>query len=680
MKYIVTLSGNPNVGKSTVFNALTGLKQHTGNWTGKTVSSAVGKYIYENEEYELVDLPGTYSLISHSKEEEVARDFIIFNKNDVNVIVCDALCLERNLNLVLQILEITDNVVVVVNLLDEAKKNNVVINLDKLSDILGVCVVGTSARSGKGISLIQKAVKEVINKKNTGYKVKYEILESVIKEIENELEKYDLKNLNSRWLSLRLIENESSIIKSINEYLGFDVISKEINDLIIKSHHILLDNDITIKEIKDYFVSNIFKCSEEITKKVVKNNSKNYQEKTRKIDKILTNKITGIPLMLMLLFVVFWITLVGASYPSDLLFDLLFWLGDKIGNFLSFIHVPSVLIDILINGVYKVLAWVVAVMLPPMAIFFPLFTILEDLGYLPRIAFNLDHHFKRCNACGKQGLTMCMGFGCNAAGVTGARIIDSKRERLLAILTNNFVPCNGRFPIIISVITMFSIYTHSIFKGLILLIVILFGIGMTFIVSLVLSRTLLKGEPSSFILELPPYRKPQILKVIVRSIFDKTIKILLRAVMVAAPAGLIIFILSSISIDGTNLLNIISNFLDPFGKLIGLDGVILLSFILGFPANEIVIPIMIMCYMKSGYLMEINDLDVLKNLFVNNGWTLNTAICVIIFTLFHFPCSTTCLTIKKETGSFKWMIFSIVLPTLIGIVLCFLVTCIFKLV
>ena len=680
MKYTITLSGNPNVGKSTVFNALTGLKQHTGNWTGKTVSSAVGKYRYKNDEYKLIDLPGTYSLISHSKEEEVARDIIIFNDNDVNVVVCDAMCLERNLNLVLQILEITENVVVVVNLLDEAKKNNVDIDLKKLSHILNVDVVGTSARSGKGIELIQESVKKCINKKRKSYKVKYDILEDIICEIESELKKYDLKNLNSRWLSLRLIENEESLINSINEYLGFNLIDERVNDLIIKSHHILLENDITKREIKDYFITNIFKVSEKITNTVVRINNKNYHEKNVRIDRILTSKVTGIPIMMLLLGVVFWITLVGASYPSQVLFDLLFWLGDKLKWLFNFLHVNKIIIDIFIDGVYKVLAWVVAVMLPPMAIFFPLFTLLEDLGYLPRIAFNLDKYFKKCNACGKQGLTMCMGFGCNALGVTGARIIDSKRERLIAILTNSFMPCNGRFPILISIITMFSIVSNSFFKVLMLVIMILLGIFMTYIVSYILSRTLLKGEPSSFVLELPPYRKLQVLKVIVRSIFDKTIKILLRAVVVAAPAGLVIWFLSTISIDGSSLLKIVSDFLDPFGRSIGLDGVILLSFLLGFPANEIVIPIMIMCYMKTGHLMDISDLGVLKEILVNNGWTLNTAICVLIFTIFHFPCSTTCLTIRKETGSYKWMIFSFLMPTLIGICLCFLTTCIFKII
>ena len=322
-------------------------------------------------------------------------------------------------------------------------------------------------------------------------------------------------------------------------------------------------------------------------------------------------------------------------------------------------------------------------MLPPMAIFFPLFTLLEDLGYLPRIAFNMDKTFQKCTACGKQALTMCMGFGCNACGVIGARIIDSPRERLIAILTNSFVPCNGRFPAMISIISMFLIGNCtdiiSSLKGvLILLFVILLGIFMTFVSSKLLSKTLLKGESSSFTLELPPYRVPKIGSTIIRSIFDRTLFVLGRAVIVALPTGIVIWLLANINIYDVSILTHITNFLDPFAKIIGLDGVLLTAFILGFPANEIVIPIAMMAYTLSGELEQMNNLIEIKNILILNGWTINTAICTIIFSLMHWPCSTTCLTILKETKSKKWTLISMVLPTICGMIICAVITFVYN--
>jgi ferrous iron transport protein B len=300
--------------------------------------------------------------------------------------------------------------------------------------------------------------------------------------------------------------------------------------------------------------------------------------------------------------------------------------------------------------------------------------LLEDSGYLPRIAFNLDYPFKKCNACGKQALTMCMGFGCNAVGVTGCRIIDSKRERLLAILTNNLVPCNGRFPTIIALITMFLCIgtgvTQSLFSALVLTAVILLGIITTFLITKLLSKTVLKGVPSSYTLELPPYRKPQFLKVIIRSSLDRTIFVLGRSIAVAAPAGLLIWIMANLNINGASLLYHCANFLDPFAQLLGLDGIILLSFILGSPANEIVMPIAIMGYMGDGALTELSGLTAMKEILISNGWTITTAISVILFSLLHWPCATTILTIKKETGSIKWTAISILLPTLLSIITC----------
>ncbi|MEO2682502.1 nucleoside recognition domain-containing protein, partial [Clostridium butyricum] len=441
----------------------------------------------------------------------------------------------------------------------------------------------------------------------------------------------------------------------------------------------LIQNNIDEKNLKDEIVSSLVLKSESISKMVLSVSNSKYNDKDRKIDNIITSKKYGIPLMILLLGIIFWITITGANYPSELLSKFLFSIQDKLTELFLYIGAPSWLEGILIQGMYRTLAWVIAVMLPPMAIFFPLFTLLEDLGYLPRVAFNLDNFFKKSNACGKQALTMCMGFGCNAAGIVGCRIIDSPRERLIAIITNNFVPCNGRFPTLITIITMFftGIFIgpfRSLASTVLLTLVILLGIFMTLMISKLLSKTILKGIPTTFTLELPPYRKPQIGKIIVRSIFDRTLFVLVRAISVAAPAGIIIWVMANISIGDLSILTHCANFLDPFAHYLGLDGYILMAFILGFPANEIVFPIIIMSYMATGSLLELGSTTELYNLLSANGWTWVTAVSVMLFCLMHWPCSTTCLTIKKETQSFKWTLISFLVPTITGMIICFVFT------
>lgn len=679
---VIAVAGNPNVGKSTLFNALTGMNQHTGNWPGKTVSNARGSCKYKGKNFVFVDLPGTYSLMSNSTEEEIARDFVCFGEPDLVVVVVDATCLERNLNLALQILEITKNVIVCVNLMDEARKKKIIIDLDELSLQLGVPVIGTSARSKSGLEDLKNEIYELaVNKKKTyGTNIEYnEKIEKAISKLKPIVESLIDNKLNSRWLSIKLLDMNVKLHRTLNKFLLFDIMeNQEIKQTLKEINREFFVGGFNLDLLRDEIVSNIIQKAQRVYEISVKLQDKKYTQLDRKIDKLLTSKLTGIPIMILLLFVVFWITITGANYPSDLIADGLFFLQDKLVELFETIGVPQWLNDVVVLGIYRTLAWVVSVMLPPMAIFFPLFTLLEDSGYLPRIAFNLDKFFKKASAHGKQALTMCMGFGCNACGIIGCRIIDSPRERLIAILTNNFVPCNGRFPTLIAIISMFfagviALPYRSFVSTLLLTGTIIIGVFMTFLTSKFLSKTILKGMPSSFILELPPYRRPQIGKVIIHSIFDRTLFVLGRAVLVAAPAGLLIWLMSNIFIGEMSVLSYCSNFLDPFARLIGMDGIILMAFILGFPANEIVMPIIIMSYLCTGTLTNFESLEELHLLLVNNGWTWLTAVCTMLFSLMHFPCGTTCLTIKKETGSLKWTAVSFLLPTIIGILTCFLV-------
>lgn len=679
---IIALAGNPNVGKSTVFNALTGLNQHTGNWPGKTVANAQGYCKTERHSYVLVDIPGTYSLMAHSAEEEVARNFICFGSPDAVAVVCDATCLERNMNLVLQTLEISSNVIVCVNLMDEARRKKINIDLKMLRERLGVPVIGVTARKKKSLKRLLDALDLACDRKaeNAPYKVKYSAeIERAIALVEPEASRLSCGKINSRWLALKLLDGDNSLINEICGCLGDNFLKNPaLFAALNQARETLQKTGITPEKLKDSTVSAIVAAAEDICRGAVTYEKKKYAERDRRIDRLLTGRTTAYPVMLLLLCLIFWLTITGANYPSELLSRLFAFIGDKLDAVFVSLNAPDWLHGALIDGVYRVLSWVVSVMLPPMAIFFPLFTLLEDAGYLPRIAYNLDRPFMRCNACGKQALTICMGFGCNAAGIVGCRIIDSPRERLLAVLTNNFIPCNGRFPMLISVITMFFVAgsaggLSSFLSVAVLTLTIVFAVGMTFIVTKLLSKTLLKGVPSSFTLELPPYRRPQIGKVLVRSVFDRTLFVLGRAASVAAPAGLIIWLMANVTVSGSSLLSLCSDFLDPLGKLMGLDGVILFAFILGFPANEIVVPIIMMSYLSAGTLENAYGLAEMRALFVANGWNAVTAVCFIIFALMHWPCSTTVLTIKKETGSLKWTLLAAAIPTAIGIALCILV-------
>ncbi len=679
---IVALAGNPNVGKSTVFNSLTGLNQHTGNWPGKTVVNAQGKYRHRGRNFIMVDIPGTYSLMANSAEEEVARDFICFGGSDAVVVVADATCLERNLNVVLQTMEITGKVVLCANLMDEAEKKRISINLDLLASRLGIPVVGTSARAGRGLDCLMDAVFSVTegSKELKPLHIKYrDEIEIAISMLEPAVECILQEHMSARWVSLRLLDGDESLLRSLKAYLGFDLMdNEEILKKTVDARNFLEEAGIPHDQFRDSVVAEIVKTCEDIVREAVVFEKKEYAERDGKIDKILTSRLTGIPIMVVLLFGILWITITGANIPSSLLASGLFYLEEQVSKFFLWADVPGWVHGILVDGIFRTLAWVISVMLPPMAIFFPLFTLLEDLGYLPRVAFNLDNFFRKACAHGKQALTMCMGFGCNACGVIGCRIIDSPRERLIATITNSFVPCNGRFPTLIAIIVMFFAGTaggafQSTVSTLMLTGVIILGIAMTILISRLLSKTILKGIPSSFNLELPPYRCPQVGRVVVRSILDRTLFVLGRAVVVAVPAGLAIWVLANIYIGDLSLLAHCAGFLDPFARLIGLDGYILMAFILGFPANEIVVPVMIMSYMATSRLTELDSLYELHALFANHGWTWLTAVCTMLFSLMHWPCGTTCLTIKKETQSLKWTLVSFATPTAAGIAVCFIV-------
>lgn len=611
---VIALAGNPNVGKSTVFNGLTGLKQHTGNWPGKTVSSARGFCRTGRHHLELVDIPGTYSLMAHSREEEVARDFLESGEADAAIVICDATCLERNLNLALQIMEICPKVVLCVNLMDEAEKRGIEIDIPLISERLGIPVVGITARKKATL----KALTDAVDK---------------------------------------LLDTEKCQCCTISSDLAG-----------------------TEQEREDRKVTEFVKTAEKICDGAV-SYGKVHDTRDRRLDRIFTGKVWAYPVMLLMLALILWITIVGANYPSELLSTGFAKLQVKLTALFQAAGTPAWLHDMLILGVYRVLAWVVSVMLPPMAIFFPLFTILEDAGYLPRIAYNMDKAFKCCGACGKQALTTCMGFGCNAVGVMGCRIIDSPRERLLAILTNNFVPCNGRFSALIAIIAMFfasGSISGDFGAALILTLLIVCGISAALAATALLSKTLLKGMPSSFTLELPPYRRPQFGKVIVRSILDRTIFVLARAAAAAAPAGLIVWILANTVIGDMSILDRMVCLLEPAGSLMGLDGAILTAFILGLPANEIVIPITIMIYTSQGSLAELGSLAEMQQLFIENGWTWVTAVCTMVFFLMHWPCATTLLTIKKETGSIKWTLMAVLIPTVFGFIVCSLIALVFQ--
>lgn len=677
--YVVAVAGNPNTGKSTVFNAMTGLRQHVGNWPGKTVARADGGYRFEGGRFKLVDLPGTYSLLSASVDEEIARDFILFGRPDCIVIVVDATVVERNLNLVLQILEITGRVVVCLNLMDEARRKGVAVDHARLARDLGVPVVPAVGRTGQGIDELMAAVASVCTGRVTTRPHRIATSGDIavaVDELAELLRRHCPDLPNARWVAIRLLEGDARLARALvnREFEGLD---PEAAAAILRRADTLRHGlDVTFR---DQLVEAIYRDAERMAAESVRLLEPAGPDWDDRLDRILTSRLWGLPIMALGLAMLFWLTIVGANYPSQLLAFGLFSLESRAASLFEMAGAPAWLTGFLWHGVYRALAWVVSVMLPPMAIFFPLFTILENLGYLPRVAFNMDRLFQQVGAHGKQALTMSMGFGCNAAGVIACRVINSPRERLIAILTNNFVPCNGRFP---TLIMLSSVFVAAAFPAAFasfaaaasVVGVVLVGVLFTLVVSWGLSRTVLKGEASSFALELPPFRRSNVRQILYTSLVDRTLFVLWRAVVMAAPAGGLIWLLSHVTVAGVSLTEGTAGILDPLGRAVGLDGVILLAYVIAIPANEIVVPVILMAYTGGGMLIDIQSLSQLRTLLVDqHGWTLLTAVCLMLFSVLHNPCSTTIWTMYKETGSAKWTTLGALLPLSIAFAVTFLV-------
>ncbi len=715
--YLVTLAGNPNTGKSTVFNALTGLRQHTGNWPGKTVARAEGGFDLADKRVKVIDLPGTYSLQAGSADEEVARDFILFGQPDVTVVVVDATRLERNLNLVLQILEITDRVVVCLNLMDEAKRHGTAIDIARLSKSLGVPVIPTVARQHIGIDELLEAIRAVASGEvvTTPYRAPHHPpdVEAVVAALAEPIETAFPDLPNSRWVALRLLNADARVEAA--------VLSGDLGDLTDGTFRVdetapdsggRAASTNGFREILDRAQALRWKLSPDFHDSLAESNYATAQsiasdcgvkglkrakfDFDRTLDRLLTSRWLGFPLMLLVLAIVFWLTIAGANVPSQLLASLLL---DTVHPALKAVSVsvgmPWWLDGFLLDGLYLATAWVISVMLPPMAIFFPLFTLLEDFGYLPRVAFNLDKLFQKTGAHGKQALTMCMGFGCNAAGVVSTRVIDSPRERLIAIITNNFSLCNGRWPTQILIAAIFigalaPAHVAGLVSAAAVVGVAVFGIVAMLFASWVLSSTVLRGEATTFSLELPPYRPPRVLQTLYTSMIDRTLIVLWRAVLFALPAGGVIWLVSNISVGGASIAEHAISWLNPTGIMLGMNGVILLAYVVAIPANEIVIPTVLMLTVLTlnvagvgggaGVMFELDTANDTDTLLRAAGWTTLTGVNLMLFSLLHNPCSTTIYTIYQETKSVKWTAVATMMPLLMGAVVCFLVAQVWRLV
>lgn len=666
MSYKVALLGNPNTGKSSIFNTLTKLKQHTGNWSGTTLRIIKGRYKYQNEDYQLTDTPGTYSLMGYNKAEVIARDHICFDNPDVVLVVCDANTIEKNLNLVFQVLEYTHNVIMVINFIDEAKNHGIKINRIGLIYELGIPVVFTNAMNNEGIDELKKEIHNVVNntKNLKPLNIKYEKLESKRNKLKDKLYFTNNRDL----LSLRILDAGNRFFNSYFKHYP--------------DHHLeikLLQEGINTEGNRKYVLSQINQKAKEIVEKHVHYEKDNLVT-TKKIDNYITSKLFGLPIMFLMLILIFYITIKFAQYPTNALFSLFSYIENKLINFAALLKINNTITNFLILGIYRIIAYLIALLLPPMAIFFALFTFLEDIGYLPRVAYNLDSNLQKHKSHNKQTLSMYTGIGCH--NYRDVNLINTKKDYLITKITDT--RCNGRFPLLITLVSTFFVifapsFLNTLFPSIIATLTIIIGISITYYISNFLSNTLLKINKSHLTLELPPFRKPKAFRIISTSLINRTSYTLLKILIVSIPIGVLIWILSNTYINEITTLSYLINCLQPFGNLLGMDGVIIIAFILTLPSKLLLFPIIIATYMSYTLDEPICSIDAIHHLLINNGWTVFTLINLLLFSLLQYPCATTPLHTYNETKSIKKAFVSFIIPIMISIIICVITNLIFKL-
>ena len=675
-RLVVAMAGNPNTGKSTVFNALTGSRQHVGNWPGKTIERAEGVFFHENWEINLVDLPGTYSLAAQSPEEIIARDYIISGDPSVVINVVDATSLERNLNLTLQLLELTDRVVVALNLMDEVRRQGCEIDVEALEVALGVPVISTVATEGEGLPQLKEALVEVAE----GYRqthpasVDYGLtVEGYVKSLETDLAKLGI-NGRSHWIALRLLEDDPEVIEGFKSgRLSACTLSEDaplaspesLQALVRRAAYL---REATHPDARVEIVRRRFEFSHNVVQRTFRRKRPAEQSLTERIDQIITHRVWSWPIMLAILVVVLWITIKGANVPSEILGTAFGWLAKGVRDFLGGLHAPWWVIGSLVDGLIVGTGTVVAVMLPPMFIFFTAFSLLEDIGFIPRVAFNMDRLMRAVGSQGKHTMVAMMSFGCNVTGVLSCRIIENTKDRIVAIITSPLILCNGRFGAGLALIILF-------FGDCALSVTLAYlavSVGAMLLATWVLNRLFFRREPGGFVMELPPYRKPKWGQVIRRSLVHQVGHTMGRAVMIAAPAMLIIWFLGNFppdsSFEQTAVGHMVS-MLAPLGRPFGLTGEMLTALVFTLPAKEIVVSSLAMTY---GLQTTLADSQTILGYLVRT-WTPLVAFSFLTFYMLYLPCLVTIWATWKETRSLKWLLLSLLVSLTTASVITFIV-------